>query len=190
MRRADDGGCGAGTTRQLRLLTLRQGPVHHPIRQYVAGRAFNSGTCLQEGLRVGSNSVVSELTVPPGRGSSESCVMTIIRKAALAALLLSTCGTSVVLAQPAAGLFEGPPENMRLLCRPVTVRQAGAAVRLWRCPPRVTSALSPAAREVSRMLIPTVSMRPTRIGHKAKAARDGRHGARRDARECQRHAHG
>ena len=78
-----------------------------------------------------------------------SCVMTIIRVAALAALFLSTCGTSVALAQPAAGLFEDPPENMRLLCRPVMVRQAGAAVRLWRCPPRVTSALSPAARGVS-----------------------------------------
>jgi hypothetical protein len=71
--------------------------------------------------------------------------MTSIRMAALAALFVSTGGMSIALAQPAAGLLENPPENMRLLCRPVTIRQAGAAVRLWRCPPRVTSALSPAA---------------------------------------------
>jgi hypothetical protein len=87
----------------------------------------------------------SELTIPPGFGSSVSCEMTSIRMAALAALFVSTGGMSTALAQPAAGLLENPPENMRLFCRPVTIRQAGAAVRLWRCPPRVTSALSPAA---------------------------------------------
>ena len=92
---------------------------------------------------------------------------TIVRVAAFGALLLSTCGTSVALAQPAGVSLRTRQRTYASSVGPVTIRQTGAAVRLWRCRPRVTSALSSAApRGVSNADL-TASMRPTRIGHKA-----------------------